>query len=101
MARSNPRPDERLHALADLFASRNAEYGDTFNHFGALGMALFPDGLTLETEEEWGRFGVLMMVMSKVQRIAANFKKGGHPDSNDDLAVYSQMLAFVDEGARG
>lgn len=89
---------ERLRAAADLFSQRNAVYGDNFRNFGPVMAALFPPGsdLFIETPEDWNRLGILVQVVAKLSRYTANFQKGGHADSLDDIAVYSQILALLD-----
>ena len=64
---------------------------------GALLLALFPEGVTLKTEDDFTRFKNLAQVADKLHRYAVNFEKGGHPDSLDDLAVYAQIQLYMDE----
>lgn len=90
-------PHERLTDLADLFAQRNTIYGNSYLQFGPVGHALFPGGLTLQTPDEWNRFALFFMCILKLHRYAMKYEGGGQADSLDDLAVYSQMLAYVDE----
>jgi hypothetical protein len=42
--------------------------------------------------EDWQRFGIFTMMVSKMIRYAANFGDAGHQDSAHDLVVYSAML---------
>jgi hypothetical protein len=92
---------ERLAALGDLFAQRNTVYGDSWKRNGALIAAFFPNGVRLETAEDFGRFNTLLMLINKLQRYARNFDSGGHADSLDDLAVYAQMLRHLDDNLNG
>jgi hypothetical protein len=87
-----PLPSDLLRQAAKTFEERNATYGDAYKRFGALAAALFPDGLQLKGEAEFGRFAVLLWSLSKLQRYAAQFATGGHADSARDLAVYAAML---------
>lgn len=80
----------------DLFADRNGQYGNTFEKPGSVLQALFPEGITLKTEEDFKRYNLLGMVTGKLMRYAGNFEKGGHKDSIQDAAVYCHMLDYVD-----
>jgi hypothetical protein len=85
-----------LANAAKIYKSRNEEYGDAYKKFGNLVIALFPDGVVLKTKEDFDRWGVLTILLSKIQRYCANFNKGGHPDSLDDSMSYSAMLQELD-----
>lgn len=87
---------DRLHKLARLYQERNAVYGDDYKRHGDVMIALFPEGIRLETVADFNRYAVLTMIVAKVGRYASNFAKGGHPDSLDDVAVYTQMLQELD-----
>ncbi len=86
---------EALRKCADLFESRNPEYGNNYERFGLLIELLFPNGLDLKTISDYNRYGVFTQMIGKIMRYANNFNKG-HPDSLDDLSVYSQMLRDLD-----
>jgi hypothetical protein len=90
-------PDHRLEGLADLFRERNAQYGDSFLDFGPMAAAMLPKGIDLKTPDDWNRFALFFMCMVKLHRYAMKFESGGQQDSLDDLAVYAQMLAYVDK----
>lgn len=91
---------ERLADLASIYAERNAIYGDDFRRYGRVMMALFPAGVVVTNERDANRLGILTQMVAKFGRYCANFNAGGHPDSLDDLAVYSQILSLVDDEAR-
>lgn len=93
-------PAERLEELAELFKSRNEEYGSDYKIFGTRIKQFFPNGIVLATESDFKRFALLVMMIGKMSRYAQNFSKGGHDDSLRDLSVYAQMLAEVDEEAK-
>jgi hypothetical protein len=96
------RPHERLTQLGSLFRERDVTYGSCYHDHGAIMMALFPPhGITLTDEWEFKRYAIFMTLASKMARYAKNFFKGGHADSLNDIAVYSQMLAEVDELQNG
>lgn len=91
-------------ALADLgaiYKQRNAIYGNNYKLFGHAMTALFPDGITIKTEEDWNRLSLFLHCADKLSRYAASFKQGGHVDSLDDLSVYAQMLQEVDGESSG
>jgi len=90
-------PAEGLKEAIRLFESRNKEYGEAYKGFGSRVKPFFPNGLTLKTEEDFTRFGALIMMIGKLERYTQNFSKGGHTDSLMDLSVYSQMLNSIDK----
>lgn len=82
---------------AQLYADRNEIYGDNYKHFGAI-LSLILQGQTLDTTNinQMSRLGNFVQVVSKVTRYGANFAKGGHDDSLDDICVYSMMQKELD-----
>jgi 4-hydroxy-L-threonine phosphate dehydrogenase PdxA len=87
---------ERLAELGKTYTQRNQLYGNNYHRHGPLMAELFPEGVQLITANDQARFGILTMMISKLSRYAANFRWGGHEDSLNDLAVYSQMLVELD-----
>lgn len=83
---------ELLESAAATYRQRNAQYGDNYKHFGPAAAALFPQGLTLRTADDWNRLGLFVHAFAKFSRYAANFSRGGHQDSAHDLSVYAAML---------
>lgn len=85
---------ELLDAAHNLFLSRNAEYGESYKRFGALLLALFPEGgiPPITTVEDADRLSALLDCISKLHRYAHSFSRGGHRDSARDLIVYAAML---------
>lgn len=81
-----------LRQAATIFEQRNAMYGNAYKRHGNIMMAMFPDGLTLNDSDDWTRFGVFVMCVSKLNRYASNLKNGGHKDSAHDLSVFAAML---------
>lgn len=101
------KPDEKsekahqiLSRLSDLHKTKNEEYGNGYLEFGKIFMGLFPNGVKLETESDFTRFGALNIMVSKLDRYCKNFTKGGHSDSLDDLSVYTAMLREIDNGVK-
>ena len=106
-ADERPQPatvDEALRRLADIYLDRSKLYGDNYKKFGALMLALqnfVPGGkFPTETVDDWNRLGLLVLKAVKLSRYCANYKDGGHSDSLDDEAVYTQMLNEIDRGIR-
>jgi hypothetical protein len=90
---------EALIALAELYRERSAVYGDSYNTFGRVFGALFPNGLVVRTVDDANRAALLFHIVDKLVRYTNNFERGGHGDSLDDISVYAQMLRDYD--ARG
>ncbi len=88
---------DRLSALSDIYRERNAIYKNDYLEFGDVMAALFPEGITLKTGEEFNRFCLFVSMMIKMRRYSKNVLSGGHIDSLDDVAVFSQMLQEWDE----
>jgi hypothetical protein len=86
-----------LRAAAATYEERNAVYGDNFRRVGNAMVAMFPDGLTLKTADDWNRAHLFLLGVVKQTRYAVNFEKGGHRDSVHDSTVYSAMLEAVDQ----
>jgi len=86
---------EALRSCAEIYEERNKLYGDNYKRFGQVMGILFPNGINLDNEMEYNRYGIFVQMISKIMRYAENWEKG-HPDSLDDLSVYSQMLNELD-----
>lgn len=82
------------------FLERHAVYGNNFLKVGNMMVAMFPDGLTITTSEDWVRLELLIMKVVKFSRYAENFTRGGHKDSIHDDMIYAAMLEHVDEVLR-
>lgn len=95
-------PREAIHRLEDIFngmkrtaRERHDVYGDSFLTFGRVATALWPAGLSVGTEEEFARLGVLVQIISKLCRYSVSPQ--GHADSAHDMAVYSAILELLTE----
>lgn len=86
-----------LREAAGQYEAKNPLYGDAYKHYGSAMMAFFPQGLYLNEMEDWNRFGLFSMMVSKMHRIASNLTTGGHRDSAVDLSTYSAMMAELTE----
>lgn len=88
--------EQILKDAAETYAQRNALYGDNYKRFGAMVLAMFPDGgVHAATPDAVVRLGLLFNCASKLARYCANFADGGHIDSAHDLMVYAAMLEEV------
>lgn len=86
----------KLREAAKVFEERNAVYQDAYLIVGKVTEALFPNGVTLVTEEDHNRWHLLELIIVKLTRYSANWKTG-HKESMDDLIVYGAMLASLDD----
>ena len=86
-----------LRDAAGIYEQRSKIYGDNYKRFGAIMEILFPNGLTLILMEDHNRLAIFVQLVAKLTRYAENFARGGHKDSLDDIAVYSQMLSELDQ----
>lgn len=89
-----------LTAIGEMertFRERNAVYQDNWKLHCKMLMALFPDGLTVKTEDDWARLNFFLMLTGKISRYAQQYEKGGHADSIHDTSVYAVMLECFDE----
>jgi hypothetical protein len=96
-------PQICLQDAMQTFAQRGKQYGgnsgEAYKRFGHIMMALFPNGLTINSPEDWNRYGCFHMEVVKIARYAANFEVG-HIDSQHDLIVYASMLESLDREAQ-
>jgi hypothetical protein len=83
---------ELLLTAAQTYDERSRVYGDTYKNFGGAIAAMFPNGLTVKSADDWNRLGVMVMAVGKLTRYAAQFENGGHKDSAHDLINYAAML---------
>jgi hypothetical protein len=72
------------------FNERKARYGLNYLMIGKVMASLFPDGITLKTEEDWNKMHLFLMMMVKATRLANTNLT--HEDSAHDASVYSAML---------
>jgi len=90
-------PDEILAAMADTYRERSKQYGNNWRKIGAVMVALYPTGLTLETEDDFNKFHLFLLSMVKLTRLSESGLS--HKDSAHDNAVYSAMLeSLIIEG---
>jgi len=72
-------------------------YGHSYLTYGKIMNILFPEGIKIESEDDWNTIGVFNMILEKVIRLSNNlFDKKNIPlDSSEDLIVYAAMLCEV------
>lgn len=78
-------------------AERETRYGQASSDGLGLALsALFPEGLTLSSPEDFARFYDFSLVVGKLNRYAFSFSEGGHPDSIHDAGNYAKLLEVRD-----
>ncbi len=95
--------DYILDEMKEISKKKNSEdhYGDSYKEFGNVMVALYPNGLELNTVDDWNEFGVLQMVIHKLIRLSkvvpldrdSNVLFEKPRDNTIDLSVYGAMLA--------
>jgi len=85
-------PADLLVKASELFTERNSVYGDIWKNIGNTMKSLFPNGVKLETAEDFSRYASVQLCVIKIERYCVNFEKGGHLDSVRDLEVYAAIL---------
>lgn len=88
-------PIKCMQKALDTFRERNKVYGDNYHQHGRVMMALFKEGVNLQTIEDYNRFGIVNMMVAKLTRYCQGWPKP-HEDSVHDLGVYSFMLQALD-----
>lgn len=87
---------DRLRLMATLYEEKNKVYGDQYKRFGDIMMAILGP-IHIRTASDYNRAMTLFNMITKIGRYSRNFSGEGHPDSLDDLSVYSQMLSELDD----
>jgi hypothetical protein len=80
-----------LEQMRRTHQQRGTLYKENYIALGKIMVAMFPNGLTLNTEEDFVRFDFLNHVIGKVTRFAQADLR--HVDSVMDASVYGAMLA--------
>lgn len=86
---------ERLEKALATYRERNAQYKDSFSRWGPVFAALFPDGITVRTPDDWNRLTTLGHIVDKLVRYTTDFTNP-HEDSIHDLGVYAFILQGID-----
>jgi len=88
---------EKLQLLSKTQKEKELEYGEAYKRKGEVMLAIFGDGIVLNTKEDFNRYSVFEFMISKIIRYGNNFHCGGHEDSLNDISIYSQILKHLDE----
>lgn len=78
-----------LGEASDTFRERNGMYKDNAFIHSKIMAAMFPEGVTLKTEEDYHMWHLFELIIVKLSRFANSGLK--HQDSIRDLAVYAAM----------
>lgn len=84
-----------IAAALKTFKERAVVYGDSYTRHGEVMAALFPEGLQLTTKDDYNRFGILNMQVSKLIRYTQSWDDR-HIDSSHDMGVYCFMQEELD-----
>lgn len=79
-----------LGEAAETFKERNAMYKDNAFIHSKIMAAMFPNGVTLKTEEDYHMWHLFELLIVKLSRFSNSGLK--HQDSIRDLAVYAAMV---------
>lgn len=79
-----------LADMAETFRERNKVYGDNYKRVGAVMTALFPQGVSIVTPEQFNVWHLFELMVVKMTRFANSGLS--HQDSIHDLAVYAAMV---------
>jgi len=89
-------PAEKLLKQAvQTYKDRRSDYGDSEKRFADAMIVLFPNGIHLQTHDDFVRYGLITQVVGKLVRYVT-MPYAGHVDSIHDLGVYSFMLEAED-----
>jgi hypothetical protein len=87
---------EVLDKAANTYRERNKVYVDNYIRLGNVMHGLFPEGLMINSPEEWTRLYFFLLNQVKMSRYATQWDAGGHADSTLDASVYAAMLHAFD-----
>jgi len=92
-------PPQMLRDAAKIYEQRHEMYEKDYFHekrFNFVMRELFPGKIEFIDKKQFIRLGHFMNMVHGLVHYAANFDRGGHVDSLDDLAVYAMMLREMD-----
>ena len=91
-------PDQILKEAADVFKEKEKEYGSAYLRHGKIMSEFFPDGIYLNTAEDFLEYNNFEMLVAKLNRIAScMIRKEFHEDSYTDIMVYSSMAISINK----
>jgi hypothetical protein len=76
--------------MAQTYMERNKVYGDNYKRVGDVMKALFPNGVAINTPEQFTVWHLFELMVVKMTRFANTGLS--HQDSIHDLAVYAAMV---------
>lgn len=79
-----------LAEMANTYRERNKVYGDNYKRVGDVMVALFPEGVSITTAEEFNVWHLFELMIVKLTRFANSGLT--HMDSIHDCAVYAAMV---------
>lgn len=79
-----------IKQMLETFLRNNKLYGENYTALGDIMVALFPNGIHLNTADDFIRFHFLDWSVGKLTRYVRTGMT--HEDSSLDLAVYAAML---------
>lgn len=86
-----------LEEASKTFRERNAVYGDNYIRAAGALQAMFPNGITLKTQEDHERMQIFSLIFVKLSRYAVQWDQGfRHKDSIHDTSVYAALLEAID-----
>lgn len=94
--KKNKRADYLINKALETFVERRKVYGDSYIVHAKVMAAMFPDGVSLDTEVDMARWSVLNLILIKLVRYSRDFKSP-HQDSIHDCGVYSFVLEELDQ----
>jgi len=89
--------DQEYQDAMELCQRKNKDYGNAKDVMGKVYKILFPNGVKLETANQFGEFAVFQMIMTKVLRFANLSQSKGVPnfESVDDTLKDLGNYAFI------
>lgn len=84
-----------MRRMIETYHERRGTYGPSEQRFGEIMVAMFPDGLTLNTKHDWVRYGLFHQIVGKLSRYVKDFANP-HVDSVHDIGPYAAMLEAED-----
>lgn len=84
---------EILESMAQTYRDRSKVHGESFRRVGPALAAMFPDGITLKTEQDFCQFHLLDWIVGKMCRFSATGMN--HADSIHDIGAYAAMSEKV------
>lgn len=82
-----------LKEMIETSEQRGSLYGKSYEKFGDVAMALWPNGIAVKSKDDFVKLGIIVQIIGKLVRYTG--AEGGHVDSAHDMAVYSAMLQLV------